>query len=191
MALIGYARVSSIQQDLTEQIKALKNFGCEKIFSGKHSGKAEENKEQLDNMLGYIRDGDVVVVTKLDRLGRSLNQVLNVLEIFKQKNVGFVAIQQNINTTKKADPLSIALIQLLGVFAELERNFIVERTQEGLKAKKAAGEKLGRPSILSGEKLKRFKVDVEAGLSLSQLNIKYKISRATAQRYRNLVKRLP
>lgn len=186
MALVGYARVSSIQQDLTEQLEALKAFGCEKIFSGKHSGKAKDNQEQLNKMLDYIREGDTVVVTKVDRLGRSLNQVLNVLEEFKQQNIGFVAIQQNVDTRKQSDPLAMAMIQLLGIFAELERSFIVERTQEGIRAKKEAGEKCGgRPAALTESKLKQFKADAESGLSLSVLGHKYKISRATAQRYRN------
>lgn len=189
MALVGYARVSSIQQDLTEQIEALKAFGCEKIFSGKHSGKAKDNQEQLNKMLDYIREGDTVVVTKVDRLGRSLNQVLNVLEEFKQQNIGFVAIQQNVDTRKQSDPLAMAMIQLLGIFAELERSFIVERTQEGIRAKREAGEKCGgRPAALTESKLKQFKADAESGLSLSALGHKYKISRATAQRYRTSLK---
>lgn len=189
MSLVGYARVSSIQQDLTEQLEALKAFGCEKIFSGKHSGKAKDNQEQLNKMLDYIREGDTVVVTKVDRLGRSLNQVLNVLEEFKRQNIGFVAIQQNVDTRKQSDPLAMAMIQLLGIFAELERSFIVERTQEGIKAKREAGEKCGgRPAALSESKLKQFKIDAESGLSLSALGHKYKISRATAQRYRTSLK---
>lgn len=189
MALVGYARVSSIQQDLTEQLEALKAFGCEKIFSGKHSGKAKDNQEQLNKMLDYIREGDTVVVTKVDRLGRSLNQVLNVLEEFKRQNIGFVAIQQNVDTRKQSDPLAMAMIQLLGIFAELERSFIVERTQEGIRAKREAGEKCGgRPAALTESKLKQFKADAESGLSLSVLGHKYKISRATAQRYRTSLK---
>jgi|GEM_PF-2103281 len=87
MALIGFARVSTQQQDLSEQIQALKEYGCKKIFSGKHSGKAEKNKAQLDELLDYVREGDVVAVTKLDRLGRSLAQCLNTLELFKNKNI--------------------------------------------------------------------------------------------------------
>ena len=88
MALIGFARVSTQQQDLSEQIQALKEYGCKKIFSGKHSGKAEKNKAQLDELLDYVREGDVVAVTKLDRLGRSLAQCLNTLELFKKQSYG-------------------------------------------------------------------------------------------------------
>ncbi|HAS02835.1 MAG TPA: hypothetical protein DCR57_03600 [Pasteurella multocida] len=124
MARIGFARVSTQKQDLAEQLIALKNVGCEKIFAGKHSGKAESNKQQLNELLNYIRDGDVVIVTKLDRLGRSLSQCLQVLDIFQEKNVSFIALDQGINTEKRNDPMSLAMIQLLGIFAELERNFI-------------------------------------------------------------------
>lgn len=98
MVKIGFARVSTLQQDLNEQIRILQEYGCKKIFSGKHSGVSIKNKAQLDELLNYIREGDVVVVTKLDRLGRSLTQCLNTLELFKKRKVGFIAIQQGINT---------------------------------------------------------------------------------------------
>lgn len=86
MAKIGYARVSTLKQDLNEQITELEKFGCMKIFSSKHSGKAQENKEQLDELLNYIREGDIVVVTKLDRLGRSLSQCLKIIDMLIEKN---------------------------------------------------------------------------------------------------------
>lgn len=183
MAKIGYARVSSLQQDLTEQLEALKNYGCEKIFSGKHSGKAKDNKEQLEKMLDYVREGDTVVVTKVDRLGRSLSQVLNVLEEFRKEGIGFVAIQQGIDTTRKNDALTIAMIHLLGLFAELERSFIVERTQEGIRAKKERGEKCGgRPAALTDDKKKKLIEDIKKGISLNELAFKYKVSKSTVQR---------
>lgn len=179
MALVGYARVSTIKQDLTEQIEALEKFGCTKIFSGKHSGKAKDNQEQLEKMMDYIREGDVVVVTAFDRLGRSLNQCLNVLEHLKKNDIGFIAIKQNIDTTKKADALSMAMIHLLGVFAELERSFIVERTQGGKRAKIEAGDekaKGGRPIKITDEVKEKVKADVQAGLSISKTAEKHKIS---------------
>ncbi|MFC1102689.1 recombinase family protein [Pasteurella multocida] len=107
MTKVGFARVSTQQQDLSEQIRALEEYGCKKIFSGKHSGKAEKNKEQLDELLNYIREGDVVVVTKLDRLGRSLSQCLSILEQFKKQNIGFVAIHQGIDTRMQPESKKI------------------------------------------------------------------------------------
>lgn len=179
MALVGYARVSTVKQDLTEQIEALEKFGCTKIFSGKHSGKAKDNQEQLEKMMDYIREGDVVVVTAFDRLGRSLNQCLNVLEYLKKNDIGFIAIKQNIDTTKKSDALSMAMIHLLGVFAELERSFIVERTQSGKQAKIEAGDekaKGGRPVKITDEVKEKVKADVQTGLSISKIAEKHKIS---------------
>ena len=203
MAKIGYARVSTIKQDLSEQITALKKFGCEKIFSGKFSGKDEEedleiiltriqqNKVQLDKMLNYVREGDIVVVTKIDRLGRSLIQCLKTLDYFKQNKIGFVALDQGIDTTKRKDPMAMALIQLLGLFAELERNFIVERTQGGKLAKVESGDLKaigGRPKKLSQKDEEKLVKDILKGGSINELAKKYEASRATISRYKKRVK---
>lgn len=185
MAKIGFARVSTLQQDLNEQIRILQEYGCKKIFSGKHSGVSIKNKEQLDELLNYIREGDVVVVTKLDRLGRSLTQCLNTLELFKKRKVGFIAIQQGINTQTQDNPMGTALIQLLGIFAELERSFIVERTQEGKRAKLAAGQKNalgGRPPKVTDKLRREIYKDFEKGLSINIATQKYNLSRATIAR---------
>ncbi|WP_031780468.1 recombinase family protein, partial [Vibrio diabolicus] len=122
MALIGFARVSTQHQDLTAQIEKLKAAGCSKIFKGKHSGKADTNKEALSKLLEYVREGDTVVVTKMDRLGRSLSQVLNTLDSLEQRGINLLAIDQAVDTSKD-DPMSKAMVQLLGMFAEMERNF--------------------------------------------------------------------
>lgn len=185
MAKIGFARVSTLQQDLNEQIRILQEYGCKKIFSGKHSGVSTKNKAQLDELLNYIREGDVVVVTKLDRLGRSLTQCLNTLELFKKRKVGFIAIQQGINTQTQDNPMGTALIQLLGIFAELERSFIVERTQEGKRAKLAAGQKNalgGRPPKVTDRLRREIYKDFEKGLSINIATQKYNLSRATIAR---------
>lgn len=191
MAKIGYARVSTLQQDLKEQIATLKNFGCNKIFSGKYSGKSAQNKEQLDELLNYIREGDIVVVTKLDRLGRSLIQCLKVLNILLKNKIGLIALDQGIDTTKRKDPMAMAMIHLLGLFAELERDFIVERTQGGKLAKIASGNLKaigGRPKKLSEKDEKRLLKDIKKKLSINKLALKYKVSRATISRYKKLAK---
>lgn len=193
MAKIGFARVSTLQQDLNEQIRILQEYGCKKIFSGKHSGVSIKNKEQLDELLNYIREGDVVVVTKLDRLGRSLTQCLNTLELFKKRKVGFIAIQQGINTQTQDNPMGTALIQLLGIFAELERNFIVERTQEGKRAKLAAGQKNalgGRPPKVTDKLRREIYKDFEKGLSINIATQKYNLSRATIARLKGQFNRV-
>ena len=191
MAKIGYARVSTLKQDLNEQIAELEKFGCTKIFSGKHSGKPEQNEEQLNELLNYIREGDIVVVTKLDRLGRSLSQCLKVLDMLTENKIGFVALNQGIDTTKRKDPMAMAMIHLLGLFAELERNFIVDRTQGGKLAKIESGDLKaigGRPKILSENTEKRLLKDLKKGYSLTKLAEKYEVSRATISRYKKLFK---
>ncbi len=201
MAKIGYARVSTTKQDLSEQITALKKFGCEKIFSGKFSGKDEDletiltrvkqNKVQLDKMLNYVREGDIVVVTKIDRLGRSLIQCLKTLDYFKQNKIGFVALDQGIDTTKRKDPMAMAMIHLLGLFAELERNFIVERTQGGKLAKVESGDLKaigGRPKKLSEKAEEKLVKDILKGGSINELAKKYEVSRATISRYKKITK---
>lgn len=191
MAKIGYARVSTLKQDLNEQIAELKKFGCSKIFSGKHSGKPEQNKAQLNELLNYIREGDIVVVTKLDRLGRSLSQCLKVLDMLTEKKIGFIALNQGIDTTKCKDPMAMAMIHLLGLFAELERNFIVDRTQGGKLAKIQAGNLNavgGRPKILSENEEKRLFKDIKKGYSINKMAEKYEVSRATISRYKKLTK---
>lgn len=191
MAKVGYARVSTLKQDLNEQIAELEKFGCTKIFSGKHSGKPEQNEEQLNELLNYIREGDVVVVTKLDRLGRSLSQCLKVLDMLTENKIGFVALNQGIDTTKRKDPMAMAMIHLLGLFAELERNFIVDRTQGGKLAKIESGDLKaigGRPKILSEKTEKRLLKDLQKNYSLTKLAEKYEVSRATISRYKKLGK---
>lgn len=191
MAKVGYARVSTLKQDLNEQIAALEKFGCTKIFSGKHSGQPEQNEEQLNELLDYIREGDVVVVTTLDRLGRSLSQFVKVLDMLTENKIGFIALNQGIDTTKRADPMAMAMIHLLGLFSELERNYIVERTQGGKLAKIASGDLKaigGRPKILSEKEEKRLIKDLKKNHSLTKLAGKYKVSRATISRYKKLSK---
>lgn len=185
MAKIGFARVSTREQDLTSQINQLKKAGCTRIFQGKNSGKKESNAERLKELLNFIREDDIVIVTKIDRLGRSMNQVLTILDEFKAKKVGFKTLDGSIDTTKKNDPVSIALIQLLAMFSELERNFILSRTQDG---KARTGRVGGRPKSLSKDSFSSFKKDQEKGLSINELSKKYNLSIASVLRYKKIKK---
>ena len=178
MAKVGFARVSSMGQDLTTQRAALEAAGCERVFSGKHSGKAESNAAALAELLDYVREGDVVVVTKIDRFGRSLAQVLATIEELTARGVALVALDQDIDTSKQ-DPMSRAMLQLLGMFAEMERNFIVTRTQEG---KAASGNYGGRPPKLTPEQRKDVTRRLAKGESKSALAKEYGVSRATIGR---------
>lgn len=177
MALVGFARVSSVTQDLGTQLKKLEDYGCKKenIFSGKHSGKADTNKKALDELLAYVRTGDTVVVTKIDRFGRSLSQVLTTIDELTERGIKLVAIEQNIDTSDN-DPMSKAMVQLLGMFAEMERSFIVTRTQEG---KKASGNFGGRKPKLTEEQRAEIKKKLKAGVSKVKLAKEYGVSRST------------
>tara|TARA_R110001583_G_scaffold192302_1_gene358631 strand:+ start:251 stop:817 length:567 start_codon:yes stop_codon:yes gene_type:complete len=175
MASIGFARVSTQQQDLTSQLTALDAYGCSKVFQGKHSGKADTNKQALEDLIDYVRSGDVVVVTKMDRLGRSLSQVLSTLDRLKTKGVTLVAIDQGIDTTRD-DPMSKAMVQLLGMFAEMERNFIVSRTTEG---KNASGNFGGRKPKLTKAQINEVRNKLTQGISKVLLSKEYGVSRST------------
>lgn len=141
-------------------------------------------------MINYVREGDVVV-TKLDRLGRSLSQCLQVLDTLKEKNVDFISLEQGIDTTKRDDPFAMAMIHLLGLFAEMERNFIVERTKSGKQAKIAAGNikaKGGRPRVITKIDEEKLIYDITQGKSVSFFAKKFDISKRTIFRYKKRLK---
>lgn len=178
MALIGFARVSTLGQDLQNQLDKLEQAGCQKIFAGKHSGKEDTNRQKLEELLDYVRDGDTVVVTKLDRLGRSLSQVLATIDRLHRSGVSLRALDQQLDTHDDS-PIARAMVQLLGMFAELERNFIVTRTREG---KAASGNFGGRPSVLGGKERAEVKRLHQAGISKRALATRFGVSRQTIYR---------
>jgi len=172
--LVGWARVSGETQNLDEQIIHLANAGCEKVFSSKHSGKEKgANQTKLEEMIGYVREGDTVVVTKLDRLGRSLREVLNTVDTLKDKGVALKALEQPVDTSNN-DAFSNAMLQLLGVFAEMERTFIVERTQAG---KTRTGNYGGRKKIIPLNKRVEIQQRVKAGEKQTTLAAEFGVSR--------------
>ncbi|MFK7161831.1 recombinase family protein [Marinospirillum sp. MEB164] len=176
--LVGWARVSSVGQDLAGQVQELEAAGCRKIFQGKHSGKAETNQAALDAMLVYLREGDTLVVTKLDRLGRSLRQVLAVVDQLKEKGVTLQALHQGLDT-RRSDPMNTAMLQLLGMFAEMERNFIVERTWAG---KEASGNFGGRKPKLTPTQKAEIQALHAQGASKAELARRFSVSRMTVMR---------
>lgn len=178
MARIGFARVSSTGQSLDAQVKRLEAAGCDRVISGKHSGKRETNAQALGELLATVEAGDAVVVTKIDRLGRSLSQVLQTLDTLAERGVCLLALDQNLDTSRE-DPLSRAMVHLLGMFAELERNLIVERTQEG---KAASGNMGGRPRKLSDKQRGEIRQRHAKGESKNALSAVYGVSRATVRR---------
>ena len=140
MALIGYARVSSTDQNYDLQITALKNAGCKKIFSEKISGTTIARPE-LEACLDYLREGDTLLVTRIDRLARSLRDLQNLVYDLRKQGIELKAIEQPIDTSSAAGK---AFLDMLGVFAEFETNLRKERQLEGIVKAKAEGKYKGR-----------------------------------------------
>jgi len=145
---IGYARVSTLDQTLDLQLDALQEAGCKKLFQDQSSG-AVAQRPGLDEALAYMREGDVLVVWRLDRLGRSLKHLIEMVTELEEKGVGFQSLQEAIDTTTSGGKL---IFHIFGALAEFERNLIRERTQAGLKAARARGRLGGRPKALDDKK---------------------------------------
>jgi DNA invertase Pin-like site-specific DNA recombinase len=184
--LIGYARVSTQDQNLELQINALSDFGCAKIFKEKVSGKNKDRPE-LNNLLGQLRSGDTVVVWKLDRLGRSIKDLIHLVELFKSSEVNFVSVTDSIDTSTAMGRFTFNIFASL---AQFEREIIRERTNAGLSAARAKGRKGGRPSGLSKEKVKvaeKIKLLFDSGRDIADIKETFKVSQATIYRYINLI----
>lgn len=179
---VGYARVSTGDQKIDSQIEDLQREGCEKIFEGKFSGVSTENDQQLDKMLSFIRESDVVVVCRLDRLGRTLKRILEVIDAIHDKSASLKTLDGSLDTSKKS-PMATAMISLLALFAQLERDLINDRTSEGRMRAKAQGKHLGRSTALSEATQKLITNKLEQGASVSALARDYKVSRQTIIRY--------
>jgi len=138
--IYGYARVSTEDQDMGLQIAAFEKYGVDHMFSESASGK-NMNRKRLQDLLKVMRDGDTLVVWKIDRLGRSLMGVLGVIAELRKRSIEFVSITEQFDTTT---PMGNAMMQIALVFAELEREMISERTKAGMAAAKMRGKKAGR-----------------------------------------------
>ena len=143
--LIGYARVSTADQDLSLQIDALNDAGCDKIFRDTTTG-AKAERQGLCQVLKYARKGDTILVWRLDRLGRSLRDLIDTVEMLESRGIGLRSLQESIDTTTSGGRL---IFHVFGALAEFERCLIQERTHAGLRAARARGRKGGRPRALS------------------------------------------
>src|SRR5437588_2698376 len=146
--LIGYARVSTQDQTLDLQQDALEKIGCSKIFTDTASG-AKAERQGLDEALAYVREGDTLVVWKLDRLGRSLQHLIETITKLNNRKIGFKSITENIDTTTSGGKL---VFHIFGALAEFERDIIRERTNAGLAAARARGRRGGRPKAKTLDK---------------------------------------
>jgi len=160
MALVGYARVSSTDQNYELQIEALKQAGCKKIFSEKISGTTIDRPE-LELCLDYLREGDTLLITRIDRLARSLRDLQNLVHDLKEKSIELKAIEQPIDTSSAAGK---AFLDMLGVFAEFETNLRKERQLEGIAKAKAEGKYKGRKPTAK-EKTEQIYTLTEQGMT--------------------------
>ncbi|MHA7167917.1 recombinase family protein [Arthrobacter bambusae] len=185
LTLVGYARVSTADQKLDLQIDALKAVGCIEIFSDKVSG-ASTSRPELDACLRYLRRGEVLVVYKLDRLGRSLKHLIEVIDELKNRGIGFRSISDGIDTTTSTGRL---LFSIMGSFAEFERDLIRERTNAGLKAARDRGKLGGRPIKINSEVGERIVELRGEGKTVDTIAEDLCLGRATV--YRFLKSQLP
>lgn len=179
---IGYCRVSTDDQDLNAQVIELSNFGCSKIISDVASG--IKQRVELDKLLeSGLREGDTLVVYRLDRLGRSLSDLLNIFKVLNEKQIYFVSLSENIDTST---PQGKLLFSISGAFAEYERSIISERTKLGLKYAKKRGIKLGRPKGVNSD-VALYALDLKnKGKSAKDISNILKISKSTVYRYLKL-----
>ncbi len=178
--LIGYARVSTQEQNLALQRDALEAASCERIFVEKASG-AQRDRPELQAAIDYMRDGDTLVVWKLDRLARSLKQLIETVEDFGQRGIGLRSITESIDTGTSGGKL---IFHVFGALAEFERSVIRERTQAGLKAARARGRVGGRPAVLNNTDLAEARALLrDPDISVSQVAKRLGVAESTLYRY--------
>lgn len=176
MAVVGYARVSSVGQSLEVQEDQLRAAGCERIFAEKRSGTTTEGRAALDEALRWVRDGDVFVVTRLDRLARSLVDLRRLVDDLTAKGVGFRCLQQHIDTTSSEGRL---MLNVLAAFAEFETDIRKERQRDGIEKAKEAGKYRGRPQSIDLGAISALKAE---GLGPSAIAKRLGIGRASVYR---------
>lgn len=178
---IGYARVSTPDQSLNGQIDRLEDVNCDRIFSDIASG-GKASRPELDAMLGLLREGDTLIITKLDRLGRSLRHLLNLIHDLGERNIGVRAIDQGIDTTTAAGRM---VLHFLGAIAEFERELNHERTINGLRAARARGKVGGRKPKLGKAKISQLRQMAEnPANSIADICATFNISKSSFYRYR-------
>lgn len=175
----GYARVSKNDQSLSIQIQKLNQVGCDEIFKEKISG-AKDDRPQLKEMLSKLRKGDIVYVVRLDRLGRRMIKLIELINDFKARGIEFVSLENNIDTTTS---IGMLLFNICAAFSEMERELIRERVRAGLDSALEKGRKGGRPKILTPEKESILKALMQAeNMSVKQICKTVGISRSVYYR---------
>jgi len=178
--LIAYARVSTADQDPDLQRRALKSAGCKKIFEEKASG-AQRDRPQLAAALDYMREGDTLCVWKLDRLARSLKQLIETVEAFDRRGMHLLSLTEKIDTSTPSGRL---VFHVFGALAEFERGLIRERTLAGLASARARGRVGGRPKSVSDATVKAAKAMLQAGeMTVTEIAKQLGVSPSTLYRY--------
>ncbi|MBV8941800.1 MAG: recombinase family protein [Solirubrobacterales bacterium] len=177
--LVGYARVSTDEQNLALQLDALEQTGCERIYKDVGSGSLKYRPE-LDACLTYLRPGDTLVVWRLDRLGRGLKHLIEAIEQLHQREIGFRSLTEVIDTTTSGGMLQF---HIFGALAQFEREIIRERTRAGLAAARDRGRIGGRPAALTPEKLDVVRLMRQQKRSMPQIAKALGVSRATLYRH--------
>jgi len=163
---IGYARVSTDEQNLDLQLDALKAAGCKQIFTDEGISGITKDRDGLSQALSVVGDGDILVVWKLDRLGRSLGFLCELIEQLKGQEAGFQSLTDGIDTTTTGGKL---VFHIMGALAEFEHDLIKERTKAGMKAAKKRGKHVGRPKALSKGQVQHMKELLDAGKTQAEV----------------------
>ena len=175
----GYARVSKNEQNLDIQLQKLQQAGCDEIFQEKVSG-SKDDRSQLNSLLNKLRAGDIVYVVRLDRLGRRMSKLVELINNFKSRDIEFVSLENNIDTT---NPMGMLLFTMCAAFAEMERILITERVKAGLIAAHKKGRRGGRPKSLTPEKLKKLKFLIKSNdFSVTEMCAMTEITRSVYYR---------
>ena len=175
MALVGYARVSTLDQDHTTQKERLKGAGCEKVFSEKQSGTTKKNRKELEECLEYLREADTLVITKIDRLARSARDLHNLVYELEEKAISLMVLDQNIDTRTSTGK---AFLGMLATFAEFETNIRKERQLEGIAKAKEKGVYKGRKATAQALKPQMLELLAD-GMSKPKIAIKLGVSVAS------------
>ena len=175
---IGYARISTADQNAHLQRDALKAAGCEKIITEQISGSLAK-RPKLEKLLRAIKSGDTLTVWRLDRLGRSLPHLIEIVRGLEEKGAGFQSLSEEINTTTAGGRL---VFHLMGALAEFERSLIVERTQAGLNAARKRGAKIGRPRSLTPSQIKHAQKLIDTGERPASVARSLSVDRSTLYR---------
>lgn len=179
MANVGYARVSSTGQSLEVQLAKLNALQCDKIFSEKKSGTSASNRTALQECLQYLREGDQLIITRLDRLARSVLDLTQIANDLQQRKIDLVVIDQSIDTSTSTGKF---MFNMLGAIAEFETELRKERQSEGISKALENGVRFGAAPKLTAEQIQHMKQDRDSGMLIKDVCSKYSLSKASVYR---------